>query len=117
MARTNLPICIGVVNGEVITNKEVYDTVNGHEIDVSNVAGDKLVLGFDAFDASGHTVTIKAGDFEDSTLGDLVVTMATAGLRTVYIETSRFKTLDGKILLDEVAGAPNGGIYVVKSPL
>lgn len=65
-------------------------------------AGRHIVLKF-LVDASGDTITIKAGDRPPSQrvdLGDLTITMAANDVRYIVIETARFLQDDGTIRVD-----------------
>jgi hypothetical protein len=95
--------------------KDAYDIANDHEIDVSSIEDNKLVLFIEASDTKAATIEVKAGDYADASIGDLTITTAATGTTCVSLETARFKDSDGKILIDitSAAGA-TGNIYAVE---
>ena len=95
--------------------KDAYDIANDHEIDVSAIEDNKLILFIEAADTEAATFEIKAGDYSDASIGDLTISTAAVGTTSVCLETARFKDSDGKILIDitSAAGA-TGNIYAVE---
>lgn len=69
-----------------------------------NVLGEKIIFRF-IVDATGDTITFKAGDrnpAQRADLGDLVLTMAASDLVFVTVESSRFLKNDGTMLVTGV---------------
>lgn len=89
------------VDAKQATVGTVINTTNGAVIDVSNINTDKLILHVTNTHSAAHDITIKAGDYSRSSLGDLVFEVAlTSGEAMVVVETARFKDSDGNILVD-----------------
>jgi len=95
--------------------KDAFDITNNHSIDVSSVEDNKLVIFIESASTKAATFEIKAGDYSDSSLGDLTIEEAAIGTTSVCIETARFKDSDGLVLIDltSTAGA-TGNIYAVE---
>lgn len=73
---------------------------DGWNIKVGGLAHGRVLLKFTA-DASGDTITIKAGDkppAERAGLGDLALTLAASDVRYIAVDASRFMRSDGTIL-------------------
>ena len=115
MARSAITISQPTYNGSASVTKDAYDIANDHSLDVSSLEDNKLTLFIEASDTKAATIAIKAGDYSESSLGDLEIATAAAGTTSVCIETARFKDSDGLILIDLTsAAAATGNIYAVE---
>ena len=93
------------VDAKAATVMDAIVHASGSEIDVSNINTDKLIIHVKNTHSSAHEVTIKAGDYSRSSLGDYTFEVPlTSGEAMVVIESARFKNADGKILVDFDAG-------------
>jgi len=116
MARSAITVqSLSAYNSEGTVTKDAFDITNDHSIDVSSVEDNKLILFIETSDTKAATFSIKAGDYSDSSLGDLDITTGSAITQAVCLETSRFKDSDGLILIDiaSTAGA-TGNLYAVE---
>jgi hypothetical protein len=87
---------------------DAVDLTEDHSIDVSDMNHSKVLIRF-AGATTAMTVTIKAGDFSDSTIGDLEVAVGTTDIKVIVVESSRFLQNDGTILIDTAStGAVTG---------
>jgi len=98
--------------GATIT-KDAIDATNNHEIDVSAIEDNKLVVFIETAAATATDFVFKAGAYSDASIGDLTISTAAAGTVSVCLETARFKDADGKILLDISSGSA-GNVYAVE---
>ena len=78
---------------------DAVDKNENHDIDVSDMNHSKLLFRIEG-DTAEMTVTFKAGDFSDSSIGDYEITVGDADIVVVCLESSRFLQDDGKILID-----------------
>jgi len=89
------------VDAKAATVMTTITAANGAYIDVSNINTDKLIIHVKNTNAGAKTLTVKAGIYSRSSLGDLVVSVAlTSGEKMIVCESSRFKDSDNFILLD-----------------
>jgi len=92
------------VDSKAATVMAAIVQADGGYIDVSNINTDKMIIHVKNTHGVAHAVTIKAGDYSRSILGDLAVTVAaTTGEQMIVVETARFKGSDGLILVDFAA--------------
>ena len=75
------------------------DKTNGHVIDASEMKHDRLLIRFLGATAK-YTATIVAGDFSDSSLGNLAIEVDTTDTKVVCVDSARFLQSDGKINID-----------------
>ena len=93
------------VDAKAGTVMDAIVQASGSEIDVSDINTDKLIIHVKNTHGSAHDVTIKAGDYSRSSLGDYTFEVAaTTGEAMVVIESARFKDAAGKINIDFDAG-------------
>lgn len=90
-------------NDDKDITKDAMDVTNDHVIDISGYHGEKVMIlietSSNASTTSG-TVTVKAGDYSDKSIGDLVIPVTYSNVKGVVLETSRFKQDDNTILID-----------------
>lgn len=86
-------------NKEYDVTADAVDKGNEHFINVSDMNHSKLLFRIEG-DTAEMTVTFKAGDFSDSTIGDLALTVGATDLVVICVESSRFLQDDGTILID-----------------
>ena len=86
-------------NTEYDVTAAAVDKTENHVIDVSDMNHSKLLFRIEG-DTAEMTVTFKAGDFSDSTIGDLAITVGATDLVVISVESSRFLQDDGTILID-----------------
>jgi len=93
------------VDAKAATVMTAIVVANGAYINANNISADKLVIHVKNTEGTTNTLTVKAGDYSRSSLGDLVCTIAaTTGEQMIVVESARFKDSDGFILLDFEAG-------------
>ena len=78
---------------------DVCDLDNGHEIDASEMAHDRLLIRFLGA-TTKYTATILAGAFSDASLGNLTFDVDTTETKVVCLEASRFLQSDGMLHID-----------------
>ena len=115
MARSAVTICEMTRDASNVVTKDAIDIANDHEIDISTVQDEDLVVFIETLDTKAAVFTVKAGVGPRSIIGALTITTGAAGLKALDLESARFKDADGKILIDiaSTAGA-TGNIYAVK---
>ena len=86
----------------------------------SGVTFDERLLFILGSDATGGTVTFKAGDrypAQRADLGDLVITLAADDGRVISVETSRFMQNDGTInVIPSTTGLVLTAVVLPKAP-
>jgi hypothetical protein len=100
MARSAVTVskCL-LYNTAYAVTADAVDLTNDHEIDGSEMAHDRLLIRF-LGGTTLYTATIKAGDFSDASLGNLVISVDTTDTKVVCLEASRFLQSDGTIEID-----------------
>lgn len=100
MARSEItPTKCLLFNKEYDVTADAVDKTENHSIDVSDMNHSKLLFRI-AGDTATMTVTFKAGDFSDASIGDLALTVGATDLVVICVESSRFLQDDGTILID-----------------
>ena len=103
MARSAITLAALARNDDKDITKYAMDVSNDHVIDISGYQGEKVMILIEtstsATTTSG-TVTVKAGDYSDKSIGDLVIPVTHKNVKGVILETSRFKQDDNTILID-----------------
>lgn len=103
MARSTITLAALARNDDKDITKYAMDVSNDHVIDISGYQGEKVMILIEtstsATTTSG-TVTVKAGDYSDKSIGDLVIPVTHKNVKGVILETSRFKQDDNTILID-----------------
>lgn len=103
MARSAVTLAALARNDDTNITKDAMDVSNDHVIDIAGYQGEKVMILIEtstsATTTSG-TVTVKAGDYSDKSIGDLVISVDPDDVKGVVIETSRFKQDDNTILID-----------------
>ena len=115
MARSVITPGAPAINASAVLTKDAIDAVNDHEIDISNISSDKIILSLENTNTVLHTYTILAGNGSESVQGDLVITSSAIQTQNVALESARFKQADGNIYIDVVSATPLGNIYATKS--
>jgi len=75
------------------------DKTNHHVITASKMKHDRLLIRFLGA-TTKYTATIVAGNFSDSSLGNLAIEVDTTDTKVVCIDSARFLQSDGKINID-----------------
>lgn len=78
---------------------DAADLSNDHEIDASEMKHDRLLIRFLGA-TTKYTATINAGDFSDSSLGNLAIEVDTTDTKVVCVDSARFLQSDGTIEID-----------------
>jgi len=78
---------------------DAADLSNDHVIDASEMKHDRLLIRF-LGGTTKYTATIVAGDFSDSSLGNLAIEVDTTDTKVVCVDSARFLQSDGKINID-----------------
>lgn len=103
MARSAVTLAALARNNNTNITKAVMDVTNDHVIDITGYQGEKVMIlietGTSATTTAG-TVTVKAGDYSDKSIGDLAIPVTHKNVKGVVLETSRFKQDDNTILID-----------------
>lgn len=100
MARSEITVATAGLNSAAEVTADAVDVTNEHFIDVADVRSEALTVRMYGGTGDGFTATFKAGDFSDSTIGDLDVAVAASEIKVVKLEFSRFKDSDEYILID-----------------
>lgn len=102
-ARSAVTLAALARNDDTNITKDAMDVSNDHVIDISGYQGEKVMILIEtstsATTTSG-TVTVKAGDYSDKSIGDLAIPVTYSNVKGVVLETSRFKQDDNTILID-----------------
>lgn len=75
------------------------DLTNKHVITASKMKHDRLLIRFLGA-TTKYTATLIAGDFSDSSLGNLAIEVDTTDTKVVCVDSARFLQSDGKINID-----------------
>lgn len=78
---------------------DAADLTNDHVIDASEMKHDRLLIRFLGA-TTKYTATLIAGDFSDSSLGNLAIEVDTTDTKVVCVDSARFLQSDGKINID-----------------
>jgi len=90
-------------NDDTNITKDAMDVSEGHVIDIAGYQGEKVMILIETSTSStttAGTVTVKAGDYSDKSIGDLAIPVTYSNVKGVVLETSRFKQDDNTILID-----------------
>jgi len=92
---------------------DAIDLTNDHSIDVSDIKDENLLIVIENATTETGTATIVASAaYSEYTQGDLVLAIGASETMTVALESSRFKTAAGLVLIDMAsAGVLTGKIY------
>ena len=120
MGRSAVTLAALARNDNKNITKVAMDVDNDHVINIAGYQGEKVMILIEtstsATTTSG-TVTVKAGDYSDKSIGDLVIPVTHSNVKGVVLETSRFKQDDNTILIDlATATALAGFISAVALP-
>lgn len=102
MARSTVTLAALARNDNKNITKVAMDVSNDHVIDISGYQGEKVMILIETSTTTttSGTVTVKAGDYSDKSIGDLVIPVTKSNVKGVVLETSRFKQDDNTILID-----------------
>ena len=78
---------------------DAADKTNDHVIDASEMKHDRLLIRFLGA-TTKYTATIVAGNFSDSSLGNLAFDVDKTETKVVCVDSARFLQSDGKINID-----------------
>lgn len=114
MARSAVTVANPKFQVAATVTADAMDKANGHSIDVSEISDERFVIRLAGSTTAG-TVTFKAGDFPASAIGDLDVSLGATDIKTIILETTRFKDNDGLILIDiDSTGTIDGTVEAYK---
>lgn len=114
MARSQVSIANPKFQTVASVTADAFDLTNDHYLDVSDVSDERLAIRFEGSTVEA-TATIKSGDWPQGTQGDLEVTIGATDIKTITLETARFKDNDGYILIDLAStGSADGTIEAYK---
>ena len=114
MGRSAVAVANPKFQTEASVTADAFDLSNDHSIDVSAISDERFCIRF-AGGTVEATATIKAGDYDASGIGDLDVVIGSTAIKTITLETARFKDTDGLILIDLAStGAADGTIEAYK---
>jgi hypothetical protein len=87
---------------------DAAELTDDHVINASKMKHDRLLIRF-LGGTTKYTATIKAGDFSDSSLGNLAIEVDTTATKVVCIDSARFLQSDGTIEID-LASVGSGAV-------
>lgn len=103
MARSAVTLAALARNDDKNITKAAMDVTNDHVINIAGYQGEKVMILIETSTSAtttNGTVTVKAGDYSDKSIGDLAIPVTYSNVKGVVLETSRFKQDDNTILID-----------------
>lgn len=101
MARSEVSVCsLTAYQTAGTVTADAVDVSNEHFINISGYKDEKLLIRLYGGTGAGFTATFKAGDYPSGGIGDLDVAVAANAIKTICIESARFKDDDEYILID-----------------
>jgi len=103
MARSAVTLAALARNDDTNITKDAMDVSNDHVINIAGYQGEKVMILIETSTTATNingTVTVKAGDYSDKSIGDLAIPVTYSNVKGVVLETSRFKQDDNTILID-----------------
>jgi len=103
MARSKVTLAALARNDDTNITEAATDVTNDHVINIAGYQGEKVMILIETSTTATNingTVTVKAGDYSDKSIGDLAIPVTYSNVKGVVLETSRFKQDDNTILID-----------------
>lgn len=117
MARSAITVGSLSLNAASNITKDAMDVSNDHQIDVSNIPTGDLVILIETDAGTKGTLTVKAGDYAQASIGDLAITLGASNVKAITVDSARFKDSDGLILIDlATTGTLTGYISAIQVP-
>jgi hypothetical protein len=108
MARTAIvPTALTRNTGTTAVTTTIDSTLvtNGVQVDLSGIAGDRLLIRVTNTHGTAHDVTLNSGSYSAGAVGDIVTEIAlTSGVTLFTIEPQRVMDDDGLLTIDFASG-------------